>query len=378
MLIFPLVDLSIFARRSVIRQSRSSIQVCCWLVLICAAATAGVASAADIHRELEDIAKRLTTRIEETGRTKIAVADFTDLNGNVSQLGRFISEEVSTNMVVSARGFSVIDRNHLRTILKEQKLSMSGLMDPENQKKLGKILGVDALVLGSITPFGESYRVTFKVVATDTAQVITADRGMVPKTPATDELWAALVPDGLQVGASQSSIPPQVGQTLRPRVPPQPAKGEYRNQYLSLVIESISMRGDKKNLNLVGRLTNVTQGNIYVMFGDIRVVDNAGVAWDQYDNSVVGIPTYSRNIDDFYKHAGSSSNYAPVPDRYLSLMTPGQSQPVSISLRPQGDPGDADVITLSVEVFMKVPDAASKDKWNYTHVGAGISGIKLQ
>ncbi len=195
---------------------------------------------------------------------------------------------------------ALFDRNHLRTILKEQKLSMSGLMDPENQKKLGKILGVDALVLGSITPFGESYRITFKVVATDTARVVTAERGMVPKTPATDELWGTIVPDDLLTGTQ-----PRVesdAQSGRPPILPQPKKGEYRNQYLSLVIESVSVRQDKKNLNVVARLTNITKSDIYVAGGDVRLVDDAGVRWDVSSNGMVGVPIYKHSRDDFYHY----------------------------------------------------------------------------
>jgi TolB-like protein len=202
-------------------------------LLVMALVGAGAVVASDIHRELDDISKRLATKIEESRRTKVAVADFTDLDGNQRQIGRFISEELSTNLVLSARGYSVIDRNHLRTILREQKLSMSGLMDPENQKKIGKILGVDALILGSINPFGEQYRITFKVVATDTAEVVAADRGMVPKTPATDQLWETIIRDESAVGTA-SAPTQQTSSASRsagvPGIVSQPKKGESGSQ----------------------------------------------------------------------------------------------------------------------------------------------------
>ncbi len=198
-------------------------------LLVMALVGAGAVVASDIHRELDDISKRLATKIEESRRTKVAVADFTDLDGNQRQIGRFISEELSTNLVLSARGYSVIDRNHLRTILREQKLSMSGLMDPENQKKIGKILGVDALILGSINPFGEQYRITFKVVATDTAEVVAADRGMVPKTPATDQLWETIIRDESAVGTA-------LGDDHSRRVRRRHGIGSYPTDILGLAI----------------------------------------------------------------------------------------------------------------------------------------------
>lgn len=355
--------------------------------------SAAVAVAADIHRELDDIAKRLATKIEETGRSKVAVADFTDLHSVVHELGRFISEEVSTNLVLSARGFSVIDRNHLRTILKEQKLSMSGLMDPENQKKLGKILGVDALVLGSITPFGESYRVTFKVVATDTARVVTADRGMVPKTPATDELWETIIEYDL-VGESTSgpSKSPATGRV--PAIISQPTKGKYGSQFLTFSIESLGVSKDKKTATLVGRLTNVSKHDIYVAVASatnqtpgVSLVDDAGTLWVR-SSGVVGVPTYPYDAGAMMKYRNSETNWIERNiNTHYALMTSGQSQPVNIAFNPVGNVGDPKIFSFSANLFLKVPvieksqeanqSGEAEGQWRYTQTAIGVSGIKL-
>lgn len=50
-------------------------------------------------------------------------------------------------------GFTVIERSQLERILSEQKLNMSGALDQETLKQIGKVSGVDALVLGSITSY---------------------------------------------------------------------------------------------------------------------------------------------------------------------------------------------------------------------------------
>ena len=48
-------------------------------------------------------------------------------------------------------GYEVIERSSLDKVLSEQKLQMSGLTDSSNAEKVGKILGIDALVLCNIT-----------------------------------------------------------------------------------------------------------------------------------------------------------------------------------------------------------------------------------
>jgi TolB-like protein len=124
----------------------------------------------------------------QAGAKRITVADFTDLQGQVTELGRFVAEELSTSLVMAKAKFGVIDRANLRTILAEHKLSMSGLVNPDTAKKLGQIAGVDGIVTGTITPLGESVKVSVKVIATDTATIIAAARSEMAKTRAIEEL----------------------------------------------------------------------------------------------------------------------------------------------------------------------------------------------
>lgn len=50
--------------------------------------------------------------------------------------------------------YKVIDRQMLDTILKEQNLSVSDRADPATAIKIGKILSVDAIIVGTVTHFG--------------------------------------------------------------------------------------------------------------------------------------------------------------------------------------------------------------------------------
>jgi hypothetical protein len=50
-------------------------------------------------------------------------------------------------------GWSVVERRQVRSVLKEQSLGLTGALDPESVRGLGRILGVDALVFGSLTDF---------------------------------------------------------------------------------------------------------------------------------------------------------------------------------------------------------------------------------
>ncbi len=50
-------------------------------------------------------------------------------------------------------GYKVIERAQIEQVLKEQNLSVDGYLSPDATRKIGKVLGVDALLIGEITSF---------------------------------------------------------------------------------------------------------------------------------------------------------------------------------------------------------------------------------
>jgi curli biogenesis system outer membrane secretion channel CsgG len=68
-------------------------------------------------------------------------------------IGKGIADLVVTNLVKDGT-FSVIERKKLDTILQEQNFSNSDRSNPTSAAKIGKVLGVNGIVVGSITQFG--------------------------------------------------------------------------------------------------------------------------------------------------------------------------------------------------------------------------------
>lgn len=133
--------------------------------------------AQDMDAELSKVSEDLAAKIKENGNKKITVLDFTDLQGGASMLGKYVAEQLTVKLVMGKRDFKVLDRANLKSILAEHKLTTSGLVDPENAKKLGQFAGVDALILGTITPKGSnSVSLTAKIITTDTAEIVGAAR----------------------------------------------------------------------------------------------------------------------------------------------------------------------------------------------------------
>lgn len=98
------------------------------------------------------------TPAARTGKTRVAVIDFDFSSvrpwwsGNWD-IGKGVSS-LLTGQIVRSGTYSVVERSALDQVLQEQKFSNSSNFDPTTAAKLGKLLGVDVLVMGTISQFG--------------------------------------------------------------------------------------------------------------------------------------------------------------------------------------------------------------------------------
>jgi TolB-like protein len=139
-------------------------------------------------REMRAIADTFAERLAKTGKKNVAVVDFTDLQGNVTELGRYLAEQMSVALALTDKGIEVIDRTHLKAIVQENKLSASGLIDPTTARKLGQLTGVEVLVTGTLTPFGDSVQLALKALDGTTARIVAASTTDVARTKAVEDL----------------------------------------------------------------------------------------------------------------------------------------------------------------------------------------------
>lgn len=154
------------------------------------------------EKEIKEIASAMSESIVKAGKKSIAVVDFTDLQGNVTELGRFIAEEFSVSLAGAGNGFEIVDRTHLKSIAQEHKLSAMGIIDPKTARELGKITGVEALLTGVITPFEDSIRLSIKILETETAKIIYGSAANIPRTKAISELMGrGIEVSGLEVSS---------------------------------------------------------------------------------------------------------------------------------------------------------------------------------
>ena len=81
------------------------------------------------------------------------------LFGTNQDIGKGIAD-ILVDKLVNDGAYSVIERKQLDKILAEQNFSNSDRADPNSAAKIARILGVDAIIVGSITQFGRDDKST--------------------------------------------------------------------------------------------------------------------------------------------------------------------------------------------------------------------------
>jgi curli biogenesis system outer membrane secretion channel CsgG len=85
---------------------------------------------------------------DSTRIRKIAILPLESPDKTISS----VATDIFTAEFITLGKFEVVERSQLDKIIEEQKLGAAGTLDPATIKEVGRILGADALVIGSVYP----------------------------------------------------------------------------------------------------------------------------------------------------------------------------------------------------------------------------------
>jgi len=89
-------------------------------------------------------------------KDRVAIMDFENKSQHGGwRLGQGASDILTTELVKAGK-FDVMERDRLAAIIKEQNLGASGRIDPSTAARIGKIIGVEYIITGAITEYGQS------------------------------------------------------------------------------------------------------------------------------------------------------------------------------------------------------------------------------
>lgn len=125
----------------------------------------------------------------------LGIGDFTNLNGEGSQLGKKIADGVEFELVKlsSGKGFQVVDRKNFAQIAKEWELQLSGVVDESTVKKVGSLLGLDILIAGTASESGKEIDVKVKLIDTESGRILGGAEAKIKKDEDVAKMFASLL-----------------------------------------------------------------------------------------------------------------------------------------------------------------------------------------
>jgi len=106
----------------------------------------------------------------------------------------------------------VVERGLLDQVLGQLKLGQSGVIDPGTAQQVGKIAGVEAVVLGTITDLDTTVAINCRLIAVETGQLLAAANTRILKD---DDVRRILAEHGSDASAEPSGVKSErVGRTI--------------------------------------------------------------------------------------------------------------------------------------------------------------------
>jgi hypothetical protein len=125
--------------------------------------------------------------------------------------------------LVSGKKLVVVDRANLDQIRAEQGFQLSGEVDDNSAKNIGKLLGAGAIVTGAFTNLGDVYSLTLKAINIETATVAVSYPADIAKSTRIETLLASGGGEGTGTRTVQAGGRQAASQPAAPATQPAPA-----------------------------------------------------------------------------------------------------------------------------------------------------------
>jgi TolB-like protein len=124
--------------------------------------------------DFDKLASQLSHAAKAHGRSRVAILPFQVIGGKGSTSGRIVSERLVGPMTAGGE-VEVVERAMLESVMREQQLQFSGVVDARSVKEIGKVLNVDAVITGTVIALKDDrVEVNARLIDTESAKILFA------------------------------------------------------------------------------------------------------------------------------------------------------------------------------------------------------------
>lgn len=147
-----------------------------------------------LQQAINTLTQEIKASISDGGFHKAAVVPLTTLRGEQSDLGLYITDKLTSMLSGGSGQLEMVERSKINAALAEIKLGESGLLSEETIQKTGKALGVDAVVVGTITDLGQEVDINVRIFSVSTLKILGKASQLLPKDDVVTSLLHSVEP----------------------------------------------------------------------------------------------------------------------------------------------------------------------------------------
>lgn len=272
--------------------------------LLCSTLLPGYSLAAGNYEEsLKLLADGVIAESVKAKKERLAIIDFTDSKGVVTPVGRFLAEELGTQMLVSGE-LKIVEHKLVSSTLKQLHIAQVDATAPKALKRAAKVIRADVFVVGSYYESPEGVLVTAKLISPLNAQAVGAARGTISKAGPLGDLL------------NQVNAPPPPVKVELPKEPEDPeGLGFHRNELYEFVVQTLARQEQQIRLDVTIENRSLRDMKILCLMQDTLLKDDHGALWVQnVEDNREGLCTRGMELSPREKHHAVLTFTAAAPD----------------------------------------------------------------
>ncbi len=126
----------------------------------------------DMRPAAHDLARQLAANLPSGQGPVIAVLDFVGPHERYTAFGNSMSETLITQLFKTGRFEKVVERARMHDVLTQQRLEQNWHYDQATVAELGRKIGAEAIVIGTVKQIGQSVELNARLIRSGTGEVL--------------------------------------------------------------------------------------------------------------------------------------------------------------------------------------------------------------
>lgn len=235
--------------------------------------------------QIDELSKQFVETLSSENKSTLAIMDFVELDGSQTMFGKYLREELTIRIFRTDK-VSVVERGMLEEVMKEWDFGANGYVNERTASKIGQLLGVEAITIGTITDLGDYLKVNARIIEVETGKLISVASVYLTKDNTVLTLIDKKIKEPVEIKKEELISPVKI---ILPKKEPAKQKLSFVRQGVKFDIDKAEFSSSNNKLILTGSATAQETDKIFSYRPRyIQLISDNGNTYDG-DHMTVGL-----------------------------------------------------------------------------------------